>query len=41
MSPSTKSALNVGRAVDWDFAATVGAKLARPGPPATDYTHRQ
>jgi coenzyme F420 biosynthesis associated uncharacterized protein len=41
MSPSTKSRLTVGRAVDWDFAATVGAKLARPGPAATDYTHRQ
>jgi coenzyme F420 biosynthesis associated uncharacterized protein len=41
MSPSTKSKLTVGRAVDWDFAATVGAKLARPGPAATDYTHRQ
>jgi coenzyme F420 biosynthesis associated uncharacterized protein len=41
MSPSTKSQLTVGRAVDWQFAATVGAKLARPGPPATDYTRRQ
>jgi len=41
MSPSTKPRLTVGRAVDWDFAATVGAKLARPGPAATDYTHRQ
>jgi coenzyme F420 biosynthesis associated uncharacterized protein len=41
MSPSTKSKLTVGRAVDWDFAAAVGAKLARPGPAATDYTHRQ
>jgi len=41
MSPSTKPSLTVGRAVDWDFAATVGAKLARPGPAATDYTHRQ
>jgi coenzyme F420 biosynthesis associated uncharacterized protein len=41
MSPSTKSKLTVGRAVDWEFAATVGAKLARPGPAATDYTHRQ
>ena len=39
MSPSSK--LNVGRAVDWGFAATVGAKLARPGPAATDYTRRQ
>ena len=39
MSRSTK--LNVGRAVDWGFAATVGAKLARPGPAATEYTRRQ
>ena len=28
----------VGRAVDWGFAATVGAKLTRPEPPTTDYT---
>jgi coenzyme F420 biosynthesis associated uncharacterized protein len=41
MSPATKSRLTVGRAVDWQFAATVGAKLVRPGPPATDYTQRQ
>jgi coenzyme F420 biosynthesis associated uncharacterized protein len=41
MSPSTKSGLTVGRAVDWQFAATVGAKLARPGPAATDYTRSQ
>jgi coenzyme F420 biosynthesis associated uncharacterized protein len=41
MSPSTKSGLTVGRAVDWQFAATVGAKLVRPGPAATDYTRRQ
>lgn len=33
--------LTVGRAVDWGFAATVGQWLARPGPPATDYTRRQ
>src|ERR1700750_400089 len=33
--------INVGRAVDWGFAATVGAKLVRPGPAATDYTRRQ
>jgi putative hydrolase len=39
MSRSTK--INVGRAVDWGFAATVGAKLARPGPAATEYTRRQ
>ncbi len=37
--PTTGS--TVGRAVDWGFAATVGAKLVRPGPPATDYTRRQ
>jgi coenzyme F420 biosynthesis associated uncharacterized protein len=41
MSPSTKSRLTVGRAVDWQFAAAVGAKLARPGPAATDYTRMQ
>ena len=41
MSPSTKPRLTVGRAVDWQFAATVGAKLARPGPAATDYTRTQ
>jgi coenzyme F420 biosynthesis associated uncharacterized protein len=42
MSPKpTKSGLTVGRAVDWQFAATVGAKLARPGPAATDYTRTQ
>ncbi|HEU4361076.1 MAG TPA: zinc-dependent metalloprotease [Mycobacterium sp.] len=34
-------ALNVGRAVDWRFAATVGGRLARPAPPTTDYTRRQ
>jgi coenzyme F420 biosynthesis associated uncharacterized protein len=33
--------LTVGRVVDWDFAATTAARLARPGPPATDYTQRQ
>jgi coenzyme F420 biosynthesis associated uncharacterized protein len=41
VSPSTRPKLTVGRAVDWQFAATVGAKLVRPGPAATDYTHRQ
>jgi coenzyme F420 biosynthesis associated uncharacterized protein len=35
--PST----NVGGAVDWKFAATVGAKLVRPAPPATEYTRQQ
>ena len=41
MSPSTKTGLTVGRAVDWQFAATVGAKLVRPGPAVTDYTRSQ
>ena len=41
MSPAAKSSLSVGRAVDWNFAAGVGEKLARPGPDATDYTRRQ
>ncbi|OBF23337.1 zinc-dependent metalloprotease [Mycobacterium sp. ACS4331] len=31
----------VGGAVDWQFAATVGARLARPAPPVTDYTRNQ
>jgi coenzyme F420 biosynthesis associated uncharacterized protein len=39
MSPSGK--VTVGRTVDWGFAASFGAKLARPAPPATDYTRRQ
>ena len=39
MSKPTK--VTVGRAVDWGFAATVGAKLARPGPAASDYTRHQ
>ncbi|WP_372517114.1 zinc-dependent metalloprotease [Mycolicibacterium frederiksbergense] len=33
--------MTAGRAVDWDFAATVGAKLARPAPASTDYTRNQ
>lgn len=39
MSPAGK--VTVGRTVDWNFAATFGAKLARPAPPATEYTRRQ
>ncbi|AKK30892.1 zinc-dependent metalloprotease [Mycobacterium sp. EPa45] len=35
------SSVTVGRAVDWAFAGTVGARLARPGPSATDYTRNQ
>ncbi|WP_029116816.1 zinc-dependent metalloprotease [Mycobacterium sp. URHB0044] len=31
----------VGRSVDWGFAASVGTKLVRPAPPATEYTRRQ
>jgi coenzyme F420 biosynthesis associated uncharacterized protein len=33
--------VTVGRVVDWDFAANTGARLARPGPPSTDYTQHQ
>ena len=32
---------SVGSSVDWQFAGTVGARLARSGPPATEYTRRQ
>ena len=39
MTASTE--LTVGRTVDWGFAATVGQRLARPGPPSTDYTRNQ
>jgi coenzyme F420 biosynthesis associated uncharacterized protein len=39
MTASTE--LTVGRTVDWGFAATVGQRLARPGPPSTDYTRKQ
>jgi coenzyme F420 biosynthesis associated uncharacterized protein len=39
MTPS--SDMTLGTAVDWRFAATVGVRLARPGPPSTDYTRRQ
>jgi len=38
---SRASDLTVGKAVDWRFASVVGARLVRPGPPATDYTRRQ
>jgi coenzyme F420 biosynthesis associated uncharacterized protein len=35
------SDLTLGTAVDWRFAATVGQRLARPGPASSDYTRRQ
>jgi coenzyme F420 biosynthesis associated uncharacterized protein len=35
------SELAIGTAVDWRFAATVGQRLARQGPPSSDYTRRQ
>ncbi|MGV1086918.1 MAG: zinc-dependent metalloprotease [Mycobacterium sp.] len=38
---SGSSQLTVGKAVDWQFAGTVGARLTRPGPPASEYTRRQ
>jgi coenzyme F420 biosynthesis associated uncharacterized protein len=34
-------AITIGRAVDWDFAGSLGAWLARPGGPVTDYTRNQ
>jgi coenzyme F420 biosynthesis associated uncharacterized protein len=40
-SMTASAELTVGRTVDWGFAATVGQRLARPGPPSTDYTRRQ
>lgn len=40
MSPADQD-VTVGRTVDWGFAATVGARLARPGPQASEYTRRQ
>ncbi|OBH03528.1 MULTISPECIES: zinc-dependent metalloprotease [unclassified Mycobacterium] len=39
MTPTSE--LTLGSAVDWGFAATVGQRLARPGPPASEYTRRQ
>jgi coenzyme F420 biosynthesis associated uncharacterized protein len=39
MTPSSE--LTLGTAVDWGFAATVGRRLARPGPASSDYTRRQ
>ncbi|MFY1599725.1 zinc-dependent metalloprotease [Micromonospora sp. WMMD737] len=41
MSPQRAAGFDVGRAVDWNLAATLGGKLARPQPAATDYTRRQ
>lgn len=41
MSPPAKSGFAVGRAVDWNLAATLGGKLVRPEPAATDYTRSQ
>lgn len=38
---TASSGLTLGTAVDWQFAATVGQRLARPGPAASDYTRRQ
>ncbi|MGB8386537.1 zinc-dependent metalloprotease [Mycobacterium sp.] len=40
MTPSPPE-LTIGTAVDWRFAATVGQRLARPGPASSDYTRRR
>ncbi len=37
----SRSGSSVGAAVDWPFAAGVGAKLSRPAPPTTEYTRNQ
>jgi coenzyme F420 biosynthesis associated uncharacterized protein len=36
-----RATMTVGRSVDWEFAATVGARLAKSGPASTDYTRHQ
>jgi coenzyme F420 biosynthesis associated uncharacterized protein len=41
MSAADSSDLTLGATVDWQFAATVGSRLARPSPPSSDYTRRQ
>ncbi|MBS9533202.1 zinc-dependent metalloprotease [Mycobacterium sp. M1] len=41
LDKTDKPGLDIGGAVDWRFAATVGGWLARPAPPTTDYTRRQ
>jgi coenzyme F420 biosynthesis associated uncharacterized protein len=38
---NASSDLTIGTTVDWRFAATVGQRLARPGPPSTEYTRHQ
>ncbi|RFD27365.1 hydrolase [Mycobacterium uberis] len=37
----SSSEFTLGTAVDWRFAASVGERLARSGPPASEYTRRQ
>ncbi|WP_264071783.1 zinc-dependent metalloprotease [Mycolicibacterium komossense] len=41
MSTEPRGGPTVGGAVDWQFAADIGGRLARPAPPATDYTRNQ
>ncbi len=42
MSAASRSGgLDVAGAVDWKFAADIGGRLARPAPPATEYTRNQ
>lgn len=41
MTSKTSSGFNVGNAVDWNLAAVLGGKLARPEPQTTDYTRNQ
>ncbi|MEW5812532.1 MAG: zinc-dependent metalloprotease [Actinomycetota bacterium] len=41
MNAQRRQKFSVGNAVDWKLAASFGGKLARPEPPATDYTRTQ
>jgi coenzyme F420 biosynthesis associated uncharacterized protein len=41
VTSTERQPITVGRVVDWDFAATTGVRLARPGPVSTAYTRRQ
>ncbi|MET0699237.1 MAG: zinc-dependent metalloprotease [Mycobacterium sp.] len=38
---SNPNEATIGEAVDWNFAADIGGRLARPAPPATEYTRKQ
>jgi coenzyme F420 biosynthesis associated uncharacterized protein len=41
VTSTERQPITVGRVVDWEFAATTGERLSRPGPASTAYTRRQ